>query len=207
VRLVGRRTRAPLLTTRGEGDAASGGQAKAREAADQSRGAGDDPGLREPVCSERRADPRNRITSPLGGGRLVEEVELPAGTKRLADASQLVDRRGRPEDVDVDGEDLVESPLARIEGRDVDGRERKPPGHDVLLANPLGNRLLIGLIGDRGAGVAVGSWGLVVACAVTAVVSAPVIARRALRVGLDHVTRRSARLCRAARCCVERERA
>jgi hypothetical protein len=51
----------------------------------------------------------------------------------------------------------------------------------LVLANGLGNGLLTGLTGERGAGATVGSWGLGLAWAVVAVFSAPVIARRARR--------------------------
>ena len=49
-----------------------------------------------------------------------------------ADACQLFGRRGRPEDVDVDGEDLVELRPARVEVRQVDGLEHEPTRCQVL---------------------------------------------------------------------------
>jgi hypothetical protein len=61
----------------------------------------------------------------------------------------------------------------------------------LVLANRLGNGLLTGLIGERGAGVAVGSWGLVVGCAVAAGLCRPVIAKRARRQRPTNSKRRS----------------
>ena len=51
----------------------------------------------------------------------------------------------------------------------------------LVLVNRLGDGLLNGLIGERGAGVSVGNWGLIVASAVAAAVTAPAIGARARR--------------------------
>ena len=96
-------------------------------APDEGCGAGDELRLGETVRPQRFDHSRDGLTTPRGARRLVEEEEPPVGIQPLPDASQLVGRRGRPEDVDVDGEDLVKARPARVEVGDVDGLEREPP--------------------------------------------------------------------------------
>jgi hypothetical protein len=96
-----------------------------RHAPDQGCGAGDELRLCEAVRPQRIEHPHDGLTTPRGARRLVEEEEPPVVIECPADASQLVGRRSRPEDVDVDGEDLVKPRLAGIEVRQVDGFERE----------------------------------------------------------------------------------
>src|SRR6266508_1812485 len=86
---------------------------------------------RETSCGSAKPFARSASTTRRTW-RLVEEKEPPVVLECPAYASQLFGRGGRPEDVDVDGKDLVKPRLAWVEVRHVDGLEHEPPCCDVL---------------------------------------------------------------------------
>jgi hypothetical protein len=96
-------------------------------APDEGRGPRDELRFCEDVRPERIDHPPDGLTSPRRAWRLEEDEEPPIVIERPADASQLFRRRRRPEDVDVDGEDLVKPGRARVEVPNIDGLEREPP--------------------------------------------------------------------------------
>jgi hypothetical protein len=103
------------------------GRAWVRHAPDEGRGPRDELRFCEAVRPERIDHPPDGLTSPRRAWRLEEDEEPPIVIERPADASQLFRRRRRPEDVDVDGEDLVKPGRARVEVPNIDGLEREPP--------------------------------------------------------------------------------
>src|SRR6266545_2344800 len=98
-----------------------------RHAPDEGRGAGDKSRLCEAVRPEGIDNPLQDLASARRAWRLVEEEEPPIVSECPAEACQLFRRRSRPENVDVDGEGLVEAGRARVEVRQGEGCEREQP--------------------------------------------------------------------------------
>ena len=79
-----------------------------RHAPDEGRGVGDEPRLCEAVRPQRIDHSRDGVARARGARRLVKEKEPPLVIECPPDPSELFGGSRRPEDVDVDGEGLVD---------------------------------------------------------------------------------------------------